>query len=109
MKKVVKDNKVAILYSPGYGAGWYSWNPSYPECLFLPEIVELVKENKHKEINEELMKVLLNQEDNEEFDFYCGGAKNLTIEWLEQGTHFDIDEYDGSECIKTFDKIRLIA
>jgi hypothetical protein len=26
MEKVIRDGKVAVLYSPGYGAGWYSWN-----------------------------------------------------------------------------------
>ena len=26
MEKVIRDGKVAVLYSPGYGAGWsYSW------------------------------------------------------------------------------------
>lgn len=109
MNKVIKNNKVAVLYSPGFGAGWYSWNKDYPECLFLPEIVKLVQENKHNEIDEELMQVLLKQENNKDFSFYCGGADALKIVWLDQGTHFDIDEYDGSESIKTFDDIKLIA
>ena len=26
MQKVIRDGKVAVLYSPGYGAGWYTWS-----------------------------------------------------------------------------------
>lgn len=26
MDKVIKDGKVAVLYSPGFGAGWFTWN-----------------------------------------------------------------------------------
>ena len=33
MNKVIRDGKVAVLYSPGYGAGWYSWNWNHPECV----------------------------------------------------------------------------
>ena len=25
MEKIEQDGKVAVLYSPGYGAGWSSW------------------------------------------------------------------------------------
>jgi uncharacterized protein YkuJ len=109
MDKVIRNNKVAVLYSPEFGAGWYSWNKNYPECLFLPEIVKLVEENKHNEINEALMKILLKQENNEVFSFYCGGAEDLEVKWLEKNTHFDINEYDGWESIVTLDDIKLIA
>jgi hypothetical protein len=43
LKKVIRDGKVAVLYSPGFGAGWYSWNSSVPQCLFSPEIVAMVE------------------------------------------------------------------
>lgn len=32
--KVIEDGKVAVLISPNYGAGWYSWNihnTEYPD------------------------------------------------------------------------------
>ena len=29
MKKVNENDEVAVLVSPGYGAGWYSWNKDY--------------------------------------------------------------------------------
>lgn len=37
MDKVIRDGMVAVIYSPGYGAGWSSWNRDYPLlwCLIL--------------------------------------------------------------------------
>jgi len=32
-------------------------------------------------------------------NFYCGGAEDLAIEWVNQGTQFSIEEYDGYESI----------
>jgi len=26
MTKYIRDGKVAVLYSPGFGAGWSTWN-----------------------------------------------------------------------------------
>ena len=43
MYKVIRNAKIAVLVSPGYGAGWYSWNKSHPECLFDPEVVAWVE------------------------------------------------------------------
>ena len=40
---------------------------------------------------------------------YCGGADDLQIEWLDEGTVFEIDEYDGSESIITLGNLTLIA
>ena len=103
MNKVVRNGKVAVLYSPGFGAGWYSWT-EVPECLFHPTIVELVEQNRQLEITNELCQELFNVE-----YFYTGGASDLKIAWLPEGTHFDIHVYDGSESIQTFDDIKLIA
>lgn len=96
MEKVVRDNKVAVLYSPGFGAGWYTWHGK-KELVFHPKIVELVEQNKHNEITEELCQELLNTK-----EYICVlGSEDLQIEWLPQNTTFEIDEYDGSESIKT--------
>lgn len=104
MKKVIRDGRVAVLYSPGFGAGWYSWNSSVPQCLFAPEIVELVEAGKQSDIEGEMCDKLFGVE-----GFYPGGASDLCIAWLPEGTHFDIHEYDGSESIQTFDDIKLTA
>jgi hypothetical protein len=104
MKKVIREHKVAILYSPGFGAGWYSWNTEVPQCLFSPEILELVEGNKKNEITDDLCEKLFNTS-----CFYSGGASDLQIMWLPEGTYFDIHEYGGSESVQTFDDIKLIA
>ena len=104
MEKVIRNGKVAVLYSPGFGAGWYSWNEK-KELLFHPKLVEMVENNKQKEITEEFCKDLLKTD-----DYICVlGARNLQIEWLDEGTAFIINEYDGSESIETLENLTLIA
>jgi hypothetical protein len=100
MEKVVRDGKVAVLVSPGYGAGWYSWNNEFERCLFEPEIVALVESwekvgrGKGEETVSEIAKRLYGG------GFYAGGGGQLEIEWLPQGTRFEIHEYDGSETLR---------
>lgn len=95
MEKVVKDGKVAVIVSPGFGAGWYSWNTDFPELLFHPKIVELVLENRHEEITEELIHNVLGISEEIYVGFY--GVSALKVVWVPEGTAFRIDEYDGAE------------
>ncbi|MGA3200153.1 MAG: hypothetical protein ABSD89_12230 [Halobacteriota archaeon] len=94
MEKVIRNGKVAVLYSPGFGAGWYSWI-HVPEVLFDPEIVALVEANKNSEIPALVEKKYGAK-------YYTGGADGLSIEWLPVGTQFEISEYDGSEDVRIF-------
>lgn len=93
MNKYLRDGKVAVLYSPGFGAGWYSWNKDFPQCVFDPIMVQWVLDGKVGALPESWLEYA--KEDN----FYPGGAKDLQVEWLQPNTQFRIDEYDGSECI----------
>ena len=104
MKKEVRDGKVAVLISPGFGAGWYTWN-GIEELIFHPKLVELVEQDNRHEITEELCKKLLNT------DKYIRtfGASNLKIFWINIGDKFIIEEYDGWENIKTVDNLTLTA
>lgn len=102
-EKVIKDGKVAVLYSPGFGAGWYSWNTEHKEILFHPKLVEMVEAGRATEIDDKWVK------ENLGIDIYTGGAYTLKIEWLPVGTAFHIDEYDGSESIQTFESLTIIA
>lgn len=96
-KKYIKNGKVAIAYSPGYGAGWSTWefdNELVETLLFHPDIINMILSNKQSEIDKDW----LVEHFGEEFkNVYCGGASNLSIKMLPVGTHFRIDEYDGSE------------
>jgi hypothetical protein len=103
MEKVIRDGKVAVLVSPGFGAGWYSWN-SHKELLFHPKLIDMVEAGKQKEIDSEWVEKELGIP-----NVYTGGASDLTIEWVPQGTAFKIDEYDGSEHLETMEHLDLIA
>lgn len=45
--KVIRDGKVAVIYSPGYGSGWSTWSGASKEIIermiFDPELVALVE------------------------------------------------------------------
>lgn len=97
-EKVIRDGKVAVLYSPGFGAGWSTWCGEYEEfTLFDSGLVALAEAGANAEQVEEYIA-------SKGIDYlYAGGWENITIEWLDQGTRFVVEEYDGSERIRTVD------
>lgn len=98
-EKYIKDGRVAVAYSPGFGAGWSTWefnNELTETLLFHPDIINMILSNRQSEINTDW----LVEHFGEEFkDVYCGGASNLSIKWIPVGTQFRIGEYDGSESV----------
>jgi len=94
MEKLIRDGKVAVLYSPGWGAGWFTWNTSHPECIFDPEIAKIVLREESGSIDDIYEKKYNG-------DFYTGGSDDLKVMWLDEGSEFVIDEYDGNESIQT--------
>ena len=43
MNKLEKDGKVAVMISPGFGAGWSTWNSEFRDTLlFDAEIAQAV-------------------------------------------------------------------
>lgn len=92
MNKLSEDGKVAVLYSPGFGAGWYTWNYDTPEILFDPAIVKFVENKKWAELD---TYVTLKYP-----EIYKGGMTDLEVEWIPEGTLFKVSEYDGSESIE---------
>lgn len=97
MEKIIRDGKVAVLYSPGYGAGWYSWN-NREQLLYHPTLVTMVENGEQHKITEDLVKELLGED---EKSYVCVlGALDLEIAWISQGTQFEIEEYDGYESVR---------
>lgn len=93
-EKYEKDGQVAVIYSPGFGSGWYSWNSNHEGLLFDKELVELILERKFGEAGE-----LAKQKYSP--DMYIGSnVHDLCIEWVDKGTRFEIHEYDGSESVR---------
>ena len=99
MNKVVRDGKVAVLFSPGFGAGWYTWNllqEKSEQMIFDPVIVQIL------ESQSETWKDQIFEYASEEYpDAYLGGLDDLCFDWVPVGTKFYIDEYDGRETIVT--------
>ena len=98
MDKVIRDGKVAVLYSPGFGAGWYTWH-DMEELIYHPKLVEMVENNQQGEITKGLIAELLGIIDEDDMP-YIGGACDLVIQWVPVGTEFIIEEYDGNESIR---------
>ena len=93
MEKVIIEGEVAVLVSPGFGAGWSSWNYQYPEMLFDPKIVAMVETEQSDE-------AILAYCQEKYPEGYFGGVDDLEIVWLPVGTCFRIQEYDGSESLE---------
>ena len=90
--KLVDNGRVAVLYSPGFGAGWSTWNRGVPEILFDPAIVKFIEHDQMAELN---TYVTLKYP-----GLYTGGMNDLAVAWLSVGTEFRIKEYDGAESIE---------
>ena len=100
MEKVIRDGKVGVLISTGWGAGFSSWG--FPlEAVFDPTLIDMVE-----------------REDWEGAEVYCqktfpsnytGGVSDLEIVWVPEGRKFQITEYDGSESIEFMDEVNWIT
>lgn len=90
--------EVAVLYSPGFGAGWCSWDAEGHLSPFEPAVVLAVLSDQRELLTEaELGDFLgLGVDDY----VYTGGAKDLEVTWLPKGTPFEIREYDGNEHVQ---------
>ena len=99
MNKVVRNGLVAVLYSPGYGAGWSTWASTdiREQVLYDPGLVDLVE---HEKWEEARTYVTLKYP-----EFYAGGLEDLHIEWMPVGTQFQVNEYDGNESIEKRDSV----
>lgn len=101
MNKVIRGGMVAVLVSPGYGAGWYSWH-GIQELLFDPVVVDMLENNIDRDEIEKYCEKTYGE------DEYYGGVSDLTIAWIPEGREFMVHEYDGSESLRFKDEIRWI-
>src|SRR5690348_13705202 len=88
VKKVIRDGKVAVVVSPGYGAGWATWADDEEVAAFAPDVVAWIEAGKPGSADQ--------------FGHYgyTGGLRDAEIVWVPQGSRFFIDEYDGSESLR---------
>lgn len=93
--KLERAGQIAVLYSPGYGAGWWTWNRDHEGLIFDAEIVNAVlagDRNRAVQIAETKYPGI-----------YAGGGEDLEVYWVNKGVRFMIDEYDGSEGVTILD------
>ena len=98
MNKKIRNGKVAVLFSPYHGAGWYTWH-SVEELLFDPKVVDMVEDR----TSAETIELYCNEVYGDKA--YYGGSDQLTVTWIPVGTSFRIHEYDGSETIEIREEI----
>lgn len=95
-ERVERDGNVAVLVSPGFGAGWSTWahdDKAREWALHSPAVVAWVDGGKVGDIDK-IIKAALGDS-----YFYSGGARDLEVSWVPKGTTFRIEEYDGSESL----------
>lgn len=103
-KRYNEDGQVAVLISHGFGAGWSTWASAGEEeaMLFDSRIVDAVLAGEDRLKIEALVESL-------GYESYTGGADGLTVYWVDPGTRFTVEEYDGSETLRTFDDLCHVA
>lgn len=95
MNKVMRGGDVAVLVSPGFGAGWSTWNSEHAEfLLFDSGLVKLAEAHAGADQVENYLRAALEEE-----SLSCGGWDQISVEWILKGTRFRVDEYDGSETL----------
>lgn len=97
-----EKGEVGVVYSPGFGAGWYTWNDiddegDSKELVFDKTLVKMILEHKSSEEMKEYVEKKWGN------TVYCGGLGACEVAFLPEGTEFVIEEYDGSERIVTKD------
>ena len=106
MRKIQYDKvqnehgQVAVLYSPGFGAGWTTWcsdRTLHDPMTFDSRLVDLVLAGRQDQITHVYLEEIWGITSDDYI--YMGGVHDLEVAWLDPGTAFEINEYDGSESI----------
>ena len=105
MEKYYDDSgRVAVLVSSGFGAGWSTWAGG--DSSFYAMDKTLVEMKLNKSPASEVASYCEKMQGDEP---YMGGWDDVEIEWLECGESFTIEEYDGSESLRTMSDLSMTA
>lgn len=100
MKKVIRNGKVGVLVSPGFGGGFFTWGAP-EDAIFDPFLIDLIENEKYQDAVDYVEKTYE--------DAFTGGVQDLVIQWIPEGSKFIINEYDGSESIQLLDETDWIT
>ena len=106
MEKVIKNGQVGVLISPGYGAGWSTWNHDVdPKVMMMDaRIIKAWQAGRLTEGNVfEVLKELGIIDDDDYV--YGGGVSSLTLQWVPIGQEFRVVENDGFEYVQEKEEI----
>ena len=96
-EKYIVDGKVAVLYSPEFGAGWSTWargdRQRIEKMIFDPDLVKLVLAGAS---SGDIGKYAAMK-----YDDPVHGP--LAVEWIPVGERFVITDYDGFEAVVSSD------
>lgn len=84
-------NQVGIIISSGFGARFSTWNE--PEMCLDQELANMIFNNVEYTTLKEYC-------EHKYPDAYLGGLADCRVEWVDEGTLFKINEYDGSESLE---------
>lgn len=93
VKKLTNENgDVAVIYSPGYGAGWSTWAPTkYKEdVVFDADLAKAILDGNLEEAR---------RIHNERYNEVYGNMEDLKIAWIPKGSIVSISVYDGYESV----------
>ena len=99
MKMFKKDGKTAVLVSPGFGAGFSTWNK--PEMAVDFDLVEAFLSG-----DKTRFAYIVNEKYNADDSLYLGidVMNGLMVVWVDEGKKFRIDEYDGNESVEILEE-----
>jgi hypothetical protein len=107
-ERLIRDGKVAVLYSPGYGAGWSTWCQEDEQMrlsmLFDPQIADIVDRGGPGWVDQAEAITRIKYP-----DAHIGGLADLEVQWLPVGTQFRVLEYDGFEQVEIESEIEWIT
>jgi hypothetical protein len=108
VERLIRDGRVAVLYSPGHGAGWSTWCHGDAtmrlSMMFDPQIAD-IRDQGAADWQDKSRAIAVVKYP----DAYLGGLEELQVKWLPVGTQFRVLEYDGFEHIEINGEIEWIT
>lgn len=108
-REIDGERYVGVVISTGFGAGWSTWGGQDPcdkdfiDYLLKNGVIDEETDNLvwYVDISRETVEAYFPDPETRP---YCGGAEDLEIHWVKEGSVIRITEYDGSEDIEYLDR-----